>query len=334
MKYNKIKNTNIVVSEFALGTWPFAGGKEWGEQDDNDSINSVNESINNGINFFDTAPGYGDGRSERVLGKAIKSKRVSNVISTKVPPSELHPEKLRKSCEFSLNNLQTDYIDVYHIHWPSRKSENKVDINDTVNELNKLYDEGKIRSIAVSNFGKKDLEEISLLTHVVANQLPYNGFWRAIEYEIQNICIEKDSGIICYSPLAQGLLTGRFNHPDEVPDGISRSRLFSSERSSLSIHKDPGCENLLFSTINKLRTLSKENNITMAVMSLGWLKTRLGILSILIGCRNIEEVNLNVPAFKYIPDVELNEKFSELTEDIKIYVGNNPDMWSAESAYR
>ena len=181
---------------------------------------------------------------------------------------------------------------------------------------------------------QKDLEEISLLTHVVANQLPYNGFWRAIEYEIQNICIEKDSGIICYSPLAQGLLTGRFNHPDEVPDGISRSRLFSSERSSLSIHKDPGCEKLLFSTINKLRTLSKENNITMAVMSLGWLKTRLGILSILIGCRNIEEVNLNVPAFKYIPDVELNEKFSELTEDIKIYVGNNPDMWSAESAYR
>ena len=72
----------------------------------------------------------------------------------------------------------------------------------------------------------------------------------------------------------------------------------------------------------------------MAVMSLGWLKTRLGILSILIGCRNIEEVNLNVPAFKFIPDVELNEKFSELTEDIKIYVGNNPDMWSAESAYR
>ena len=72
MKYNKIQNTNIEVSEFALGTWPFAGGKEWGEQDDNDSINSVNESINNGINFFDTAPGYGDGRSERVLGKAIK----------------------------------------------------------------------------------------------------------------------------------------------------------------------------------------------------------------------------------------------------------------------
>ena len=345
MKYNKINKTNIEVSEFALGTWPFAGGDEWGYQDDQDSINAVNESINNGINFFDTAPGYGDGRSERVLGKAIKNKRGSNVLSTKVPASELHPDNLRKSCEFSLNNLQTHYIDVYHIHWPSRKSsgskillepnnKNEVDINDTVDELNKLYDEGKIRSIAVSNFGKKDFEEISSLTHVVANQLPYNGFWRAIEYEIQEICIEKKSGIICYSPLAQGLLTGRYNHPDEVPYGVSRSRLFSKDRSPMAIHKDIGCEKILFNTISKLKILSKENDISMAIMSLGWLKTRMGILSILIGCRNIEEVNLNVPAFNYNPKKELNEKISALTEDIKIYVGKNPDMWSAESAYR
>ena len=126
--------------------------------------------------------------------------------------------------------------------------------------------------------------------------------------------------------MAQGLLTGRYNHPDEVPDGVSRSRLFAKDRSPMAIHKDIGCEKILFNTISKLKILSKENDIPMAIMSLGWLKTRPGILSILIGCRNIEEVNLNVPAFNYNPKKELNKKISVLTEDIKIYVGNNPDI--------
>ena len=135
MNYKTLANTDIKISEFALGCWPFAGGKEWGFQEDSDSIAAVDESINQGINFFDTAPGYGDGRSEQVLGKALKTKRLASVIATKVPPAQLKPKDLRASCENSLKNLQTDYIDLYQIHWPrtgDAKFDSGINMNDSV----------------------------------------------------------------------------------------------------------------------------------------------------------------------------------------------------------
>lgn len=337
MNYKMLGNTDTKISEFALGCWPFAGGKEWGFQEDTDSIAAVDESINQGINFFDTAPGYGDGRSEQVLGKALKTKRLANVIATKVPPAHLKPKDLRASCEKSLNNLQTDYIDLYQIHWPrtgDSKFDSGINMNDSVGELNKLHEEGKIRSIGVSNFGVKDFNEVTKLTHVVSNQLPYNGVWRSIEFEIQDLCIKENSGIICYTPLAQGILTGRYKNPDEVPDGISRSRLFSKDRSPLCLHNESGCEEILFTTINKIRMLSDRHDVPMAVLSLGWLKTREGILSILVGARTADEVKINVPAFSYLPDAQLSDAFSSITEEIKNIIGKNPDLWHGKTHYR
>ena len=246
MKYTELGNSKIKISKFALGTWPFAGGDLWGEQDDSDSIDAVNESIENGINFFDTAPGYGEGRSEEVLGKALFKKRQTNIIGTKVPANDLSPKDIRKACEMSLKRLKTDYIDLYQIHWPNHD----LLIDDSVNELKKLKDEGKILTLGVSNFGIKDFTEITDLTEVVTNQLPYNGFWRAIEFEIKPLCVSKGSGVICYSPLAQGLLTGRYRKVEDVPDGVSRSRLFSKDTSKLCRHKDSGCEDLLFDCID------------------------------------------------------------------------------------
>ena len=192
MKYTQLGNRKIKISKFALGTWPFAGGDLWGEQDDSDSIDAVNESIENGINFFDTAPGYGEGRSEEVLGKALFKKRQTNIIGTKVPANDLSPKDIRKACEMSLKRLKTDYIDLYQIHWPNHD----LPIDDSVNELKKLKDEGKILTLGVSNFGIKDFTEITDLTEVVTNQLPYNGFWRAIEFEIKPLCVSKRSGVI------------------------------------------------------------------------------------------------------------------------------------------
>ena len=307
MKYKTLGNTNISISEFALGCWPFAGGHIWGKQEDKDSISAVEESINQGINFFDTAPGYGNGRSERILGIALKNKRHKNIIATKSPPSSLEPWDIRIACEQSLTNLQTEYIDLYQIHWPNHD----INIEDSINELTKLLEEGKIRSIGVSNFGVKDFTDISKLTYVVSNQVPYNGLWRAIEFEIQEICMQYTSGIICYSPLAQGLLTGRYNSPEEVPPGISRSRLFSKDRSPQSEHNEEGCEELLFSTIKKLKNIASENNIPLAILSLGWLKTRKGILSLLVGSRNASEVLMNIPSFNYEPEQNLQHTLTQ-----------------------
>ena len=330
MEYTELGQSKIKISQFALGCWPFAGGELWGKQDDSDSIDAVNESIENGINFFDTAPGYGDGRSEEVLGNALVNKRQSNVIGTKVPPSDLSPKNIRRACEDSLKRLKTDYIDLYQIHWPNHD----LSILDYVNELKKLKDEGKILTIGVSNFGKNDFSEISELVEVVTNQLPYNALWRAIEFEIKPVCISKQSGIICYSPLAQGLLTGRYRKVEDVPDGVSRSRLFSKSTSKLCRHNDEGCEDLLFKCIDKIVDLSNSYDIDPAVMSLCWLKKQKGVISMLVGARNKNEVLLNKTSFEGEISDEISELFNKITNPIKAHIGDNPDMWNAISEYR
>ena len=164
--------------------------------------------------------------------------------------------------------------------------------------------------------------------------MPYNGFWRAIEFEIKPLCVSKRSGVICYSPLAQGLLTGRYRKVEDVPDGVSRSRLFFKDTSKLCRHKDSGCEDLLFDCIDKLINLSNTYNLDPAVMSLCWLKKQKGVISMLVGARNKKEVILNKSSFENEISDEISTLFNEITEPIKNHIGDNPDMWNATSWYR
>ena len=146
--------------------------------------------------------------------------------------------------------------------------------------------------------------------NVVTNQLPYNAFWRAIEDDIKPFCIENNIGIICYSTLAQGLLTGRYKNVSEVPEGVSRSRLFSRTTSSLCRHNDDGCEDELFDAIDKIINFSNEQNMQPATIATTWLKKQSGVLSLLIGARNSKEVQLNVNSFDYEIDDAIIDKIS------------------------
>ena len=134
----------------------------WGDQDDDESIATVHAALDAGINFFDTAEGYEAGHSERVLGRALVGRRQEAVIATKVSPSHLAPDDVIAACEQSLLNLQTDYIDLYQIHWPNWD----VPLSDSVGALQQLRDEGKIRAIGVSNFAVRDLSDMLALERV------------------------------------------------------------------------------------------------------------------------------------------------------------------------
>ena len=159
MLYRKLGQTGIDVSVIALGCWPFAGGGYWGEQDDQASIATVHAALDAGINFFDTAEGYGRGHSERVLGEGLKGRRHQAVIATKVSASHLSAEGVAQACEGRLANLQTDYIDLYQIHWPNWT----IPLAETVEAQAKLKRLGKIRAIGVSNFAVQDLGDILAL---------------------------------------------------------------------------------------------------------------------------------------------------------------------------
>lgn len=327
MTYTKLPGTDIDVSVLALGCWPFAGGDVWGAQDDGVSIATVHAALDAGITFFDTAEGYGN--SERILGQGLEGRRDEAVIATKVGKGHLSSDDLPKACEKSLKNLQTDCIDLYQIHWPNRG----IPIEETADALSRLRDQGKIRAIGVCNFACGDLADLLAVADIVTNQLPYSLLWRVIEREIQPMCLENEIGIICYSPLMQGLLTGRYASADEMPDGLARTRLYSCDR-PMARHGEPGCETEVFNALSEIRAIADELGVAMAEMALAWVRQQPGITSLLVGARTPEEVQWNLPSVALTLSDDHLRRLSEIASNVKNKLGDNPDMWMSESRMR
>ena len=322
MRYRQLGTTGIEVSEFTLGTWPFSGGHPFGEQNDEDSIAAFHAALDNGVNFIDTAEGYGAGRAERVLGRVLPSRRDDVVLTSKVAEVHLRPEEVQTACEGSLAKLGTDYIDLYLIHWPNRD----VPLADTVGTLERLREEGKIRYFGVSNFGVKDLSAILELTSVEIDQMPYNLVWRPIEYEILPFCRQNGIGLMVYSPLMQGILTDRYPTADDVPEGIARSRHFSPDR-PMSEHGDVGMEDELFEAVRAVRKIARDLGRSTAAVALAWLRRETAVTTLLIGARNADEVRMNLEAFEFdLPDDAANA-LSDATAEIKERLGGDPDLW-------
>jgi aryl-alcohol dehydrogenase-like predicted oxidoreductase len=329
MERRKLGRSGIDVSAMALGCWPFAGGAVWGDQDDAASIATVHAALDAGINFFDTAEGYEAGRSEEVLGRALAGRRDRAVIATKVSPNHLAPADLVASCEQSLRTLGTDYVDLYMIHWPSRD----VPLAETVGALERLQRQGKVRAIGVSNFGVGDLGDLVALTRCASNQLPYGLLWRTIEREIVPLCRHEEVGIICYSPLAQGLLTGRYRSAAEVPDGLARTRHYASTR-PLATHGEPGCEDEVFEALAAVRAIAEELDQSMAAVALAWVRQQPGVTSFLVGARSPEELAWNTPSLQLILSDDALDRLSAATDGVKAKLGTNPDPWMSPSRYR
>jgi aryl-alcohol dehydrogenase-like predicted oxidoreductase len=329
MKYRKLGRTDIEVSVVAMGCWGIAGGRTWGPQDEADSIATMHAALDAGVNFFETAEGYGGGYSEEVLGRALKDRRHEAVIATKVSKGNLAPEDVIEACEGSLRRLQTDVIDLYQIHWPSRE----VPISETFPALVKLYEQGKIRAIGMSNFAIGDLTDLLAIGHCQTNQLPYSLLWRAIEHEILPRCIEEDIGILCYSPLMQGLLTGRYASPDEVPQGRARTRHFSKGRPHVR-HGEDGCEAETFVAIERIRQISASIGESMAKVSVAWLLAQPGVNAVLAGARQPEQIIETAQAADLVLASETVDALTEVTEEVKQLLGTSPDIWGGQAEGR
>lgn len=323
MMYKKLGTSGIEVSAVALGCWVFAGGRTWGEQADSDSIRTVHAALDVGINFFDTAEGYGSGYSETILGRALEERRSRAVIATKVSESNAAEADVIAACDRSLQRLQTDYIDLYQLHWPSRE----VDLAETIGALERLQQQGKIRTYGVCNFGPEDLAELLSVGSPVSNQLPYNLLWRAIEYEIIPTCMEHDIGILCYSPLAQALLTGKYRSADDVPGGRARTKHFSSERPDAR-HGEAGREAETFAAIHELESIAEAASVSLVDLAIQWLAHQPGVASVLAGARRPSQVIANARSLGCPVPEDVLQKATAATEGLKKAFGSNPDMWA------
>ncbi len=313
------------VSTVCMGCWALGGDRTWGPQDKTDAIAAIHAAMDVGINFFDTATGYGN--SELLVGEALRDRREEVVIATKVGGRNLTAEKLPAACEQSLTNLGIDCIDVYHIHWPSRR----VSVDETVRAMEDLKAAGKIRHIAVSNFGPENLSELLPLTIPAANQLAYSLLFRAIEFEILPACLDGDVAVTCYSPLMQGLLTGKFGSADDVPDGRLRTRIFNSDRAD-ALHGEAGAEKETFAAIAEIAEVARQAGMDMAVMSLAWLLGREGVASVIAGARSPDQIRRNAAAGDLILPANVSTRLDEVTEPLRETMGANADMWEPQSA--
>jgi aryl-alcohol dehydrogenase-like predicted oxidoreductase len=329
MEYYKLGNTNLSVSKIALGCWGFAGGNMWGSQEEDDSIATVHAALDSGINFFENAQGYGNGYSEEALGKALKGCRHKAVIATKISAVTAAEQGIEAACEESLRRLQTDYIDLLQPHWPYRH----MPVEETYKAFTKLREAGKIRAFGVSNYGVGDLTKILQYGKVASNQLPYSLLFRAIEYEIQPLCVHEKVGILCYSALLHGLLAGKYETPADVPDGRGRTRHFSKNRPGTR-HNEDGCEMEVFEAIDRIREIATEVGLPMSQVSVAWVLQRPAVASVIAGARRPEQIRETALASDLHLDQSVIRRLTGATEQVKQILGPNPDMWSSESRFR
>lgn len=331
MKYRRLGRTDLRVSAISVGFWAVADPNIWGAQDEKDAIAAVHTALDLGINFFDTAEGYGNGYSEQLLGRALAGRRDQAIIASKVSQRNLAPDDLVAACERSLRHLGTNTIDLYQIHWPSRT----VPLEDSMAALERLRDQGKIRFIGVSNFGKHDFAELQQAGRAESNQVPYSLLFRAIEYDIMPACQQAEVSILPYSPLLHGLLTGKFASIEDVPPERARGRHFASTRPRAR-HNEPGAETETFQAIDTIRAISAKAGLPMAEVALAWVIAQPNVASVIAGARSAKQVRMNAQAAAHALAPGTLATLTQATDDIKAILGRNPDMWLDEenSRYR
>ncbi len=320
MERTTLHGTDIMVSRLSLGTWAFGNDPVWGAQDEKASVDTVSASLDHGIDFIDTAEGYADGRSEEVLGRALKGRRGRAVIATKVY-SDRSREGVVKACEDNLKRLQTDYIDAYYIHWPNPE----IPVAESMEGLDRLLQSGKIRSAGICNAGPvtlSELEQVKGKPVLSLHQIPFSLFWRACEFEVLPKTRALGATGVAYSVLAQGLLTGRYAAAAEVPQGLHVTRFYSD-----GPHGETGAETEVFAALAQLREVAKAERQTLPDLSIQWALAQPGIDVVLTGARTPQEIEENAKALDRKASSETLAQMTAISEGVKAKLGPNPDMW-------
>jgi aryl-alcohol dehydrogenase-like predicted oxidoreductase len=317
MQYKTLGKSTIKISAVVMGTWQ-AGKTMWADIDDTETEKAMRAAFDAGITTFDTATVYGDGHSERILGKALKDLRDQVVIATKVFAHSLKYDRVLEACHQSLKDLNTDYIDLYQIHWPSGSfGTQKVPIEQTMNALNRLKEEGKIRAIGVSNFSRPQLEEAAQFGQIDSLQPPYSLFWRHVESDTMPYCAENSITILAYSPMAQGILTGKFKaeHRFEKGDHRCRNRLFQPQNWAR-----------VQAALARLHPIAQRNKLTLGQLALAWVITHPEACAI-AGARNAQQSVENAAAGDYILSGEDMAEMDIISQSITRHLDDNPVLW-------
>jgi aryl-alcohol dehydrogenase-like predicted oxidoreductase len=315
MEYRKLGNTSIEISAITFGAWAI-GGWMWGGSEKKDALEAIQASYDHGVTSIDTAPIYGQGRSEEIVGEALRSlprhkvhvltkfgmrwDETKGAFAFKSADNSGNPidiykyagkESIIKECEDSLRRLGTDYIDLYQIHWPDITTP----IAETMEALSQLLKQGKILAAGVCNYSASGMAEAESTLPLASNQVPYSMVERTIEKELVPYCIQHHKAIIAYSPLQRGLLTGK----------IKPGHVFASgdHRPTTTFFKPENIQRI-DNFLDKLQPLAKSKNVLPSQLVIRWTIEQPGITIALVGARDKEQAIQNAKAI----DVHLSAK--------------------------
>lgn len=317
MQTRKLGNSEIEITPIIFGTWQ-AGKSGWVGVEDEAVIAAMRAALDSGITTFDTAEVYGNGHSEQVVGQALSDVRDRVVLATKVFANHLKFDQVIAACDRSLKNLKTDYIDLYQIHWPTGSFNSEiVPIAETMEALNSLKQQGKIRSIGVSNFSRDQLAEAMQHGRIDSLQPTYNLFWRGVEQDLMPYCVEQNISIIAYSPLAQGLLTGKFAADHKFADGDIRlkNKLFKGDNYARAQ-----------AALAELNPIADRYGCTLGQLAIAWLIAQ-PQTSAIVGARNAEQAQQNAQAATVSLSSEDLAAIDAIGRSVTDHLDDNPVMW-------
>lgn len=318
MEYRILGNTDLEVSVITHGAFAI-GGNMWGGNEKQDSINSIHASLDHGVTSIDTAPFYGFGLSEEMIGEAIKGRDRSTIqILTKFGlvwdgsnqgkgefffDAEENGQKIPvykyasrqsiiKEVEESLQRLGTDYIDLLQIHWP----DSTTPISETMEAMELLIQQGKIRAAGVSNYSIEQMQEANRTLKIASNQVSYSMLNLAIEQDLVPYSLENNSGIIVYSPMERGLLTGKYFKENQLKDNDHRNGYFSQ----FDVQK-------VKAFLEKIEPIAQEKGATLSQLVLRWTALQPAITVVLAGARNAQQAIENAKAMSFdLSEEEIN----------------------------
>lgn len=319
MELRNLGKSDVMVTPMAFGAWAI-GGWMWGGAEEKSAIAAIKAAYHSGITTIDTAPVYGFGKSEELVGRAMKGiPRDNYQILTKFgmnwqteegeyffdsadnegKPFKMYKwaskKKVMQECENSLRRLRTEYIDLYQIHWPDATTP----ISETFEAVQQLIDQGKVRAAGVCNYNVQQVDEALKTIQIASNQVPYSMINRDIEMNVVEQAIEKDLGIIAYSPLQRGLLTGKIKPGHKFGEGDTRegNRFYTDENIERT--------NKL---LKKIAPIAEKYDATLAQIVIKWTIHRPGIACVLVGARDEHQVNDNAQCLSIsLTDEEMEE---------------------------
>ncbi|MFH1716367.1 MAG: aldo/keto reductase [Planctomycetota bacterium] len=314
MQTRKLGCADLHLTTVGLGTWAMGGPWEfgWGPQDDDEAIGAILAALETGINWIDTAPAYGLGHSEELIGKALDQVSVKPLMATKCgilwnekkeKVTCLKRQSIRDECHASLKRLGIEVIDLYQMHWPDPDE----DVEEAWEEMAALVAEGKIRYLGASNFSVEQIERVQKIHPVVSLQPPYSMLHREVEDELLDYCGKNDIGVIAYSPIQRGLLTGKFS-----VERLARLPQDDHRRRNPDFHEPRFSATL--ELVEHLKKIAERNGRTCAELAISWVLRRPEVTAAIVGARRPQQIIETAPA----SDWDLSEEDIEEIEQLLI----------------